>query len=1252
MKQNLLFLTTLLFTFFSYAQVANQPDDLVVCDDNQDGLTASNLNVIDTQILSGQSTSNFSLSYHLTQVEANTGSNTIVNTTNFSNTTNPQTIFARLVDNSTGNYDTTSFNLSVALAPNINQNLNFEWCTSFGDFLPIGEVQYGYNVINNENSFDYTFTFYETLEDANADSNAIPDPFNYYNTNYYTTFYVAAVSNITSCRAVAPIELYYYEAYIYNNTPLEMCNTVDTATFNLELNKTLNFISYNDVISYHLTENDAYNNINELPLQYQNISNPQTIYIRLENENFYAGDCYAIEPLDLIVNIGSSVTANSIEDQTVCGTSLNYDLTIHESEITGSQTGVSIAYYYSLNNLLQETNAIQNPETITLNQNFNNRYFVRVDGDASDCYNTTEINVAVQNALPLDASTLFNCNTLTYNLQYALDEITNSFDGNITLHETEADALANSNAIANITSYTATSNNQVLFSSALVTAQCYGIGTVELINETGLVIVAPEPLEVCEDIYNANNSLVNDGFMPFDLTSKSIEILGENNPLNYTVHYYETFFDSQNDTNSLEQNGLYTNIVQDSQTVYVRINSNNTDCFALTTLELIVHYLPEIIAPTPLLVCDEDGDGILEFNLDSKINEISNGVTDVVITFHVSFDDANNNSNPITGLYGTPGTVLARGTTSNGCYVLLPLDLIVIDCPIVVTCGTPINTSYCYIDEDTTQYLFESDNGQPLAVVINAGQVEVNYDELIVLDSDGVTNLNENNPFGNDGDVSGLTFLSTGSSITVFVNADYIYSCSDQGYTNLDFDVFCADGIINVEAFRDYNYNSVFDVSETNFTEGYFTYIKNNDGVINTINSSTGQFSIVTTDENDTYDITFNLYTENENCYDTSIPSFQNVTVSSGNSVNIQFPVVEYAPCEDVAVALYNFSQSPRTGFNYSNYLYIQNYGDNTVSSGSIEFVNDANVTYLAANNIPSSWTLTNTATGFTLDFVNLASNVSEQIEIVLNVPTTANIGDLITNAAMYTSATNDSNLTNNTTSLTETVVNSYDPNDISESHGREIAYANFTATDEYLYYTIRFQNIGTADAINVNIENTLNPLLDASTLRMLHSSHDVVMTETNGQLTFAHDTINLVSQAEDEEASKGFVYYKIKPVAGYNVGTIIPNTAEIYFDFNAPVITNTFETVFVEENLSVDQFNTNDFTLYPNPANSILNIKLNNALIGNATVQVIDVQGKMVISTTLNQTLQLDVKSLMSGLYFVKLKYENTQTVKKLIIE
>ncbi|WP_299385772.1 T9SS type A sorting domain-containing protein [uncultured Lacinutrix sp.] len=85
---------------------------------------------------------------------------------------------------------------------------------------------------------------------------------------------------------------------------------------------------------------------------------------------------------------------------------------------------------------------------------------------------------------------------------------------------------------------------------------------------------------------------------------------------------------------------------------------------------------------------------------------------------------------------------------------------------------------------------------------------------------------------------------------------------------------------------------------------------------------------------------------------------------------------------------------------------------------------------------------------------------------------------------------------------------------------------------------------------------------------------------------------------------------------------------------------------------LSTTEFNTIDFAFYPNPATSILNIKLNNALRGNATVKVIDIQGKMVISTTINQTLQLDVKSLKSGLYFVKLKYENTQTVKKLIIE
>ena len=65
---------------------------------------------------------------------------------------------------------------------------------------------------------------------------------------------------------------------------------------------------------------------------------------------------------------------------------------------------------------------------------------------------------------------------------------------------------------------------------------------------------------------------------------------------------------------------------------------------------------------------------------------------------------------------------------------------------------------------------------------------------------------------------------------------------------------------------------------------------------------------------------------------------------------------------------------------------------------------------------------------------------------------------------------------------------------------------------------------------------------------------------------------------------------------------------------------------------LSIDEFNANNFAICPSLATSILN----NALRGNATVEVIDSLGKTMISTSISQILQFIVKRLKSGLYFV----------------
>ena len=82
--------------------------------DNNDGLAQFDLTIQDAQILGGQNPSDYSLTYHLSQSEADSAINPIANPSNFTNINNPQTIYVRLEDTSTGSFETTSFNVYVS----------------------------------------------------------------------------------------------------------------------------------------------------------------------------------------------------------------------------------------------------------------------------------------------------------------------------------------------------------------------------------------------------------------------------------------------------------------------------------------------------------------------------------------------------------------------------------------------------------------------------------------------------------------------------------------------------------------------------------------------------------------------------------------------------------------------------------------------------------------------------------------------------------------------------------------------------------------------------------------------------------------------------------------------------------------------------------------------------------------------------------------------------------------------------------
>ena len=457
-------------------------------------------------------------------------------------------------------------------------------------------------------------------------------------------------------------------------------------------------------------------------------------------------------------------------------------------------------------------------------------------------------------------------------------------------------------------------------------------------------------------------------------------------------------------------------------------------------------------------------------------------------------------------------------------------------------------------------------------------------------------------------------------------------------------------GVITVNAFNDVNTNGSFDADETNFTNGSFTYEKNNDGIVNVVSSSNGSFTIISENETDTYDITYTINDDYTDCYSQTVTSFDDVNVSFGEVAQVEFPVEDNLMCQDLAVYLVNPLLPPRPGFEHTNLLILENLTGATIASGSVEFTLDDNLLINATSVSNSNLSVTTTVTGFTLDFTNLEPGSSEHVEITLSCPATVPLDTIVTNTATYTTDENDTVSENNNSSLSEVVVGAYDPNDKMESHGREIVYDDFVTSDEWLYYTIRFQNLGTFFAQDVRIEDELNEQLDETTFQMLRSSHDYVVTRTDSSLEWFFEDINLPAEQDDEPGSHGYVYFRIKPKSGYAVGDIIPNSAAIYFDFNAPVITNTFETEFVAP-LSVDEFNTSDFELYPNPVHDILNLQFNRT--GSYNIIVIDLQGKTVLNTLIEEAFtQIDVSNLDSGVYFVKVMSKNSITTKKLVIQ
>ena len=103
-------------------------EDIIICDEDLNGFFQFDLTQNNSLILGDQIASEFNLSYHLSQEDADTGDNPIVNPETYNNLSNPQTIYVRLESIENLCVSTGQFDLIVSIPPDAVQPLPLELC--------------------------------------------------------------------------------------------------------------------------------------------------------------------------------------------------------------------------------------------------------------------------------------------------------------------------------------------------------------------------------------------------------------------------------------------------------------------------------------------------------------------------------------------------------------------------------------------------------------------------------------------------------------------------------------------------------------------------------------------------------------------------------------------------------------------------------------------------------------------------------------------------------------------------------------------------------------------------------------------------------------------------------------------------------------------------------------------------------------------------------------------------------------------
>ncbi|WP_396160697.1 T9SS type B sorting domain-containing protein [Flavobacterium sp.] len=658
---------------------ATHPNNISICDDNNDGFYNFDLTSRKLAILNGQLESQFNVRYF---ANATNYSNNVViaNPTSFPNTTayQSQTIIAEVYNIANPNCKTTTtFDIQLFESPRPSLSVTpITLCdnTTFGTDTD-GRVVFNLTgkqgaILNGQSSANFTVSYYKdaTLTDL------ISNPISYVNSNLQETIYVKVVNNQNPiCFATTSFQIEVFGLPSINSTvSLKQCddNNDGFSTFNLtQANALLVGATSGLTFSYFETLAEAQSNtnpiLNSTSYTNQTVSTDQ-VFVRVQNSN----GCFRIATLNLVISttqISNSIQKHFYVCDDVASGSITDGITTFNFSSADEQIALQypsgqlldITYYRNITDALAEQNAIADISNYT-NIGYPNtqNIYVRVDSQLNnECIGLGHhITLHVERIPIIQPRTYTQCDDnqdgfFAFNTTNLQSDVLNGLT-NVTLSYWDANNNPLPSPLPN--PFNTTSQTIRVRATNNTTSACYYESTFTFkVDDLPEAFAIPTNLTtVCDDEANPVNQ---DGIYPFDTSSFQNTILGTQTGM--LVNYFDG-------NGNLLSSPLTNPFLSATQNIRVEVlNPLNTTCKAYLTIPLVVQPVPEIELYGDELICS---------NNPLFTKEISAGLLDETTVSNYTYQWFLNN-NPISGetnytlTVNTEGIYTVEVTNSNGC---------------------------------------------------------------------------------------------------------------------------------------------------------------------------------------------------------------------------------------------------------------------------------------------------------------------------------------------------------------------------------------------------------------------------------------------------------------------------------------------------------------------------------------------------------------------------------------------------------